>query len=276
MTAWARICLLMLAAAGLTSGCAPGSGGQDGAQLPDGRPRVMSMNPCIDAILLEVADAEQILSLSHFSRDERASSTNPERARRFPANYETAEEAVAVRPDLLLLGPHVAPATVAALENADIRSLSVNVASTIAESRAQVLTVARAVGQEERGRALLARIDAALRAAAPGAGEARIPALIRMSGGLVPGAGTLAGELLGRAGFEDMSARYDLRPWDMLPLERMVASPPALLLTDKPDARVPPGVRVADFPQRMLFCAGPTLIEAAGRLAAIRRAMAGA
>lgn len=240
------------------------------------RPRVMSLNPCIDAILVQVADPAQILSISHYSHDPRATSIPLAVARRFPANAETAEEVVALKPDLVLLGAHVAPATQRAIRNVGIRIESVDVPATIEESRQQVLQVARVVGHEERGKALLARIDAALAEARPPAGGEPVPALIRLGGGLVPGQGTLADELLGQTGFRNMSADYGLAMWDILPLEPMIAQPPRLLLTEAGDnerllARVP-GLRMADFPNRLLQCAGPNLIEASAALAAIRRA----
>ena len=239
--------------------------------------RVMSLNPCIDAILVAVADPAQIASISHYSHDPRASSVPLAIARRFPVNYETAEEVIAARPDLVLLGAHVAPATQRAIAGTGVRIESVGVPASIAESRAQIMQVARAVGHEARGAALVARVDAALAAAAPPPGARPVPALIRMGGGLVPGEGTLAAELLGRAGFRNMSDLYGLAMWDILPLEPMIARPPAVLLTNKAETggeggalAAVPGMRVADFPDRLLQCAGPNLIPAAGRLAEIR------
>jgi iron complex transport system substrate-binding protein len=236
----------------------------------------MSLNPCIDAILVEVADSPQIVSISHYSHDPRATSIPLAVALRYPANAETAEEVIALRPDLVLLGSHIAPATQRAIGNVGIRIEKVDVPATIEESRQQVLRVARAVGHEARGKALVARIDAAL--AQPPAGATPVPALIRMAGGLVPGRGTLADELLTVTGLRNASAGYGLALWDILPLEPLIARPPRLLLTDQSKSgqqsallgRVP-GLRMADFPDRMLQCAGPNLIAASRRLAQIRR-----
>jgi iron complex transport system substrate-binding protein len=269
---------ILLAAA--LAGCAPASP----APAPlDGPPRrVMSMNPCIDAILVEVADPAQIASISHYSHDPRATSIPLDVARRYPANNDTAEEAVALRPDLVLIGPHVAPATRAAIARAGVRIETLGVPNTMAESRAQVMTVARAVGHPERGAALVARIDAALARAAPPPGARPVPALIWEGGGLVPGPGTLADELLRRTGFANRSADYGLAQWDILPLERLVADPPRLVFTDVAEQRAGgrglghpalaevTAMRRVDFPERLLQCAGPTLIEAARRLAAAR------
>ena len=240
----------------------------------EGLPRGMSLNPCIDAILVQVADPAQILSISHYSHDPRATSIPLEVARRYPANSETAEEVIALRPDLVLLGAHVAPTTQRAIANVGVRIEQVDVPATIEASRAQIRAIARAVGHEDRGRALLARIDAALERAAPEPGARPIPALIRMGGGLVPGRGTLADELLARTGFRNASADYGLANWDMLPLETLIARPPRLLLTERADMALlskVPGLRPADFPDHLLQCAGPNMIEAVERLAAIRR-----
>ncbi|MCW2406850.1 iron complex transport system substrate-binding protein [Sphingobium sp. B1D7B] len=234
----------------------------------------MSLNPCIDAILVQVADPAQILSISHYSHDPRATSLPLGLARRYPANSETAEEVIALQPDVVLLGAHVAPATRRAIGSVGIHIEQVDVPSTIEESRAQVIAVARAVGHEARGRALVARIDAALAAAAPRPGQKPLPTLIRMGGGLVPGEGTLVAELLARTGFRNASAGYGLAMWDILPLEPLIARPPRLLLTEDGETGLlakAPGLRVAHFPDRLLQCAGPNLIEAARRLAAIRR-----
>lgn len=278
-----RLAALALLVAGQL-GCAPQPTPNARAPRSDGRPRVMSLNPCIDAILLRVADPDQILSISHYSHDPRASSVDVRITRRYPANSETAEEVVALRPDMVLLGPHVAPATQTMIRSVGVRVVTLAVPETIDQSRQQVRDVARAVGFPERGEALVARIDAALSEARPPRGSQPIPAIIRQRGGLVPGTGTLPDELLAWTGFRNLSADYRLRMWDILPLEVMMVRPPRVVLGDLADGRskehdLPQGeggMRVAHFPDRLLQCAGPNLVEAAGRLARIRAEVAGA
>ena len=278
-----RLAVLILLLAG-PAGCAPQPLAAARAPRADGRPRVMSLNPCIDAILLRVADPDQILSISHYSHDPRASSVDVRIARRYPANFETAEEVVAVRPDVVLLGPHVAPATRDRIRSLGIRFVTLTVPSTISEGLDQVRDVARAVGFPARGDALIARIDRALTLAKPPRASRPIPAIIQQGGGLVPGTGTLADELLSRTGFYNMSGTYALKMWDILPLELMVDHPPRVVLTDLAGRRgqdrgLPqgvPGLSFAHFPERLLQCSGPNLIEAAGRLARIRAEVAGA
>lgn len=245
--------------------------------------RIVSINPCVDAILMQVADPAQIAAISHYSHDPRASSIPLAQALRFRATSGTAEEVVALAPDLVIAGAHVDPATVAALRRMNIALLQLGVPETIAKSRDQIARIAAAVGHADRGARLNARIDAAVAAARrPGP---PIPALIWQGGGLVPGNRTLAGALLAQAGFRNLSGDYGLKQWDVLPLEYLVARPPRVMFTVGGEAGADRMVRhpvlrplshhiaVHPYPARLLYCGGPTIIDALATLAAARRGL---
>ena len=245
--------------------------------------RIVSINPCLDAVLMQVADAGQIAAISHYSQDPRATSIPLALARRFTVTSGTAEEVVALAPDMVLSGPHVAPATIAALRRMGIALHQYPVPNTVAESIAQVRDIARRVHHPDRGEALAARIAAAAR---PSSG-APVPALIWQGGGLVPGAGTLSDELLTRAGFRNMSAAYGLKQWDVLPLEYLVARPPRVLLSvgvaetggDRLSRhpavkRLAGRITLAPYPSRLMNCGGPTIIAAMARLKSVRHEVA--
>lgn len=273
--------LLGLAVAGCSSQAADRSAQPRG---PEALPRVVSINPCVDAVLMQVASPGQIAAISHYSHDPRATSIPLDLARRFAATSGTAEEVVAQAPDIVIAGAHVAPATIAALHRMNIALIQIGVPESIAESRAQIRTIAAAVRQPKRGEALVARIDAAVRAASV-QHNAAPAALIWQGGGLVPGEGTLASELLQRTGYRNMSADYGLKRWDVLPLEHLVARPPQVLLSvgaeDRSDrmlghpvlAGLNQTTAVRRYPERLLHCGGPTIIDAVSHLATIRRAL---
>lgn len=242
-------------------------------------PRIVSINPCIDAVLMQVADPAQIAGISHYSQDARATSIPLAVANRFHAVSGTAEEVVALRPDVVLTGPHVEPATLLALKRLRIALVQYPVPASVAESVAQVRGIAAVVGHTDRGQGLAARIEAAARPSA----SAPIPALVWQSGGLVPGAGTLPDELLRRAGFRNMSAAYGLKKWDVLPLEYLIARPPRVLLsvgaaevgedriTSHPAVRrLAQRITLAPYPSRLMNCGGPTIIAAMARLRQVR------
>lgn len=243
-------------------------------------PRIVSINPCVDSVLMQVADPAQIAGISHYSQDPRATSIPLPLARRFHATSGTAEEVVALAPDIVMSGPHVAPATIAALKRMHIRLVQYPVADSVVESEAQVREIAALTGHAERGAALAERMAAAARPS----DQPPIPALVWQSGGLVPGADTLTDDLLRRAGFRNMSAVYGLRKWDVLPLEYLIARPPTVLLsvgvaeTGEDRVLTHPAVRrlaqritVAPYPTRLMNCGGPTIIAAMARLRQVRR-----
>lgn len=234
--------------------------------------RIVSMNPCTDAILAEVADRGQIAAISHWSHDPEATSMPLAQAEAIPAHGGTAEEVIALKPDLVILSPHTPLATRTALERLGVPMLAIGVPADAGQSLAQVRAIATAAGHAGRGDALAGRIGQAL-AEARRPGPPR-PALMRMGSGLVPGPGTLAEALMANSGLRSLAASHGLAMWDILPLEPLAAKPPPLLLTDRPGAlhpvlrRLP--IRVAEFPRHLLNCGGPTMIAAARRLAAIR------
>lgn len=242
-------------------------------------PRIVSINPCLDAILMQVADARQIAAISIYSQDPRATSIPLAQARRFAATSGTAEEVVALRPDLVVAGGHVAPATVAALARLHVHLVQYPVPADVEESAAQVRAVAAAIGHPDRGVALSALILASSR---PVSGR-NIPALIWGAGGLVPGAGTLPDDLLRRAGFSNASSAYGLQRWDILPLEYLVARPPRVLLSvaavegggERAErhpalARLGKRIAIAPFAARLMNCGGPSIIAAMARLRTVR------
>lgn len=248
---------------------------------PPRLPRIVSINPCIDAVLMQVADPAQIAGISHYSQDARATSIPLAQARRFHATSGTAEEVVALAPDVVITGPHVEPATIAALKRMHIALVQYPVPESVAESAAQVRAIATLAGHAGRGSMLAGRIAAAAQPfrATP------LPALIWQSGGLVPGAGTLSDDLLRRAGFRNMSATYGLKQWDVLPLEYLIANPPRVLLsvgaaevgedrlTSHPAVRrLGQRITIAPYPVRLMNCGGPTIIAAMTRLKQVRRA----
>ena len=248
--------------------------------------RIVSMNPCVDAVLKEVAAPDQIAAISHYSHDPRATSVSLSWARRYPANGGNAEDVIAANPDLVIAGPHVSVQTIAALKRLDIALMQVTVPEDIAQNKAQIAAIAKRIGRDEAGAALNGKIDAAVQAAT-WRGKA-MPALIWQGSGLVPGKGTLADGLLGIAGFHNLSPDIGLMQWDILPLEGLLSHPPTVLLSGEANMgagnadanrmlghpvlkKVSDKIHIANYPSNLLHCGGPVIIRAVARLAEIRR-----
>jgi iron complex transport system substrate-binding protein len=251
--------------------------------------RVVSLNPCLDAILVEVADRTQIAALSHYAREPQGS-TIVAIARTLPETFESAEEILMLRPDLVLASRHTALATREALARFGVKAELFAVPDTVQASLDQIVRIAALVGHPDRGAALIGRIRAALAAAAPPPGSSPITARVFQPQGFAAGGATLIDEMLRRTGFVNVAARYGIRQWGTVSLERLIADPPTVLLAGQASPGAPTWaervlshpalkalagrMRRAVFPERLLYCGGPALIRTAAVLAAARRGVA--
>lgn len=253
--------------------------------------RIASLNACLDAMLVHLADRSQIAALSHYARDERGS-TVAAQARTFPFTWESAEEIIALQPDLVLASQHSALATRNALKRLHVPVERFAVPKTVDESLGQVRRVARLIGQGDRGERLVGRIQAAIGAATVRPGVRRLSALIYQPNGFAAGPHTLVDEMMTLAGFDNAARRYGLRSWGNVPLELLLTDPPEVLLVGEPasGARswadrvmthpalggLKGRMKQARLPERLLYCGGPVLIESARAMARARAHVLGA
>lgn len=255
-----------------------------GAPPPNPR-RIVSLNSCLDAMLVHLADRGQIAALSHYARDARAS-TVADQARTLPYTWESAEEVIDLMPDLVLASQHSALATRNALKRLRVPVQRFKVPKSVEESLDQVREVARLIGHPDRGEAMVARIGAAIAAARPAPGARRLTALIYQPNGFAAGPGTLVDEMMSEAGFDNVARRFGLKTWGNVGLERLLADPPQVLLVgvpapgarswadrvmSHPALKVISGrMRQVRLPERLLYCGGPVLIETAAAMALAR------
>ncbi|KLE36136.1 hypothetical protein AAW00_05640 [Aurantiacibacter luteus] len=257
----------------LLGGCAA----SPSAPLADiARPTIVSLNPCADAVLAEVAAPGQLLAISHWSKDPETSSMEPAAAARFDATGGTAEEVIALGPDVVVGDTFMAPTLRDALERAGIRVETVGIVADLPAAEAQVRQLAGVAGDEARGEAMVRRMDRAWNAPPPA--DAPLDVLVWQDGGIVPGEETLIAAMLTRTGFRLHSAARGLGQGAYLPLEEVLADPPALVLTTGDERMLThpvlgqvPGLAYAQLDGNLLYCGGPTIPRALARLREIRR-----
>ncbi len=235
--------------------------------------KTVSNNPCIDAVLAEIAAPEQIGAVSAWSHQADSASAPLAWARKYPALGFSAEELIAARPALALTGNIAFSPGDKALDRAGVPHKSFGVPASIADSIAQVRSIASVIDRKTEGEALVKRITGAVMQQ-PTRGER---AIIWQASGFVPGSGTLQDEMLSRAGFRNASAAYGLQQWDWLPLETMIRNPPdvifmpqsssgesgrALAMRQRLSRHLAGRVTFVAFPERLLNCGGPSIIEA--------------
>lgn len=277
ITAWlkgAGGAALLAALCGLGA-CAPAAPSRPGDLA---HPTIVSLNPCLDAILVEVAPPSQVLALSHYSRDPQSSSIPAGVAARYGVTGGTAEEVIAARPDLVMASIYLPQPTRAALERAGLKVATFGSPVTRAESLAQVREVAALAGRAQEGETLARRIAGP---AAPPLPGGPVDTLLWQPGEIVAGEQTLIAELLREEGLASHAARRGLEQADRVSLETVLADPPRLLLVAGNAAgqrhpvlsQASARMEVAAFDPSLIYCGGPTIPRARARLRAIRAGM---
>ena len=186
--------------------------------------RIVSLDYCADQFVLALAERDQIAALSRGSgRDD---SYFRARAAGVRQTRGTLEEVLALRPDLVVRsggGPWDAEAVYARF---DVPVLQVGDAPDFAAARADLVDAARVLGHPERGAALARDLDLRLTRLAAIAPRERALVMYLSAGGAVAGAGTMMDAVIAAAGGRNV--RTDAS-WVVLPLERVIETPPALI-----------------------------------------------
>lgn len=248
--------------------------------------RILSLNLCTDQLLVDLAEPGQILGLSPFARDASRSWAS-EKVARLPALSGTAEEAIALRPDLVVSSQYMKRETRALIAARGIKVVAFEDPATLAAARAQILEFGRLIGAEARAEARAAELDAAiaeLRHASSASPRRVLPFARR---GWVAGRETLMADILREAGLINVASEMGLTIGGFARLEAIVLlKPDLLLLTREPDRAEDQGQALLLHPalQRMFppekrivlresltVCGGPALAEALRRLATLLR-----
>ncbi len=240
--------------------------------------KIVSLDFCADQFVLKLADRENILALS------------PDAEAVFSYMHNDAKGFAKVRPraeDILLLAPDIVvrtygggPNATAFFERAGIKVVQIAYAGDLDTVKLSILDTAKDLGAIGRGVTLVAEMENRLAALAPQNDGSTM--LYMTSKGAVAGRGTLVGELLERAGYENFRAAPG---WGSLPLERLAYDSPDVIAAgffDTSDmisdiwtpSRHPVARRqlskrpVIDLPSAWTACSGWFLLDALEALAA--------
>jgi len=216
-----------------------GSGllGSTPAAAAAGPQHVMSLSMCTDDLLLELLPPERIASITYYSRDPGNSYQWPQAAK-VRVNSATVEEVLAEKPDLVLAGTYTTPAARSLLRKMHLPLLEVPPAADFDEIRAVTRQVAHALGRDEFGEALIAKMDSTLRKLAASSPTQIIRVAAWGEGGSIPGRGTMFDSILRAAGGVNIAASLGgaYTPFDV---EQLVMAHPDVLayashVTDTP------------------------------------------
>jgi iron complex transport system substrate-binding protein len=245
--------------------------GTAGAETPR---RIVSFNLCADQLLVALADPEQIAGLSPYAADPHLS-TVAAAAARFPRLDWNAESVVNLAPDLVLMGPTARP-TQAMLAAMNIRTVDVELVSTLDHAQRQAREFGALIGHPARGEALAqALARAAQRLAARARGD-RTTGLVVERRGYTAGPESLAAAMIAVAGLHPPRAAPPGYGGFVSLEHLLVIRPDVLVLKDAPEAAIDqsalylthpalrarfPASRVVALPARYTLCGGPALLD---------------
>lgn len=249
-------------------------------------PRVASASVCDDQYLLRLADPSQIAALSTDAAEHRLSHLAA-LADGYPRVAPGAEAYLAHGVDLVLASAFIDAKALELLQRFGVRVVHIPFAEGFEDVPGVIELVAKAIGQPDRGAALIADFNrrwTALKDEAAGAGRV---ALYLRSGGGSAGAGTFIDAIMAANGLANKATLDGRNGWTSYNLESFVQSPPSLLIAASQDdedhsllngfalhpafARRAADIPVLQVPAASLVCSGWTMIDAAEALAASLR-----
>ena len=253
-----------------------------GATDPPGKPRrIVSLNMCVDELILRLAEPQNIASVTWLSRDPKNSNV-AELVAGVPVNHGLAEEIIPLNPDLVIAGIYTARTAVAMLKRVGVPVLEVGIPKNLDDVRRQIREIAGLIGEREKGESVIAAMDRSLAALPRPSSGQRPRAIVLNPNGATVGNGTLVDEIMTRAGLTNVAADLGIDSYGQIPLEAVAANaidilivsasrdgPPALateILRHPVLSALSDRTRVVVMPGRLWNCGGPAVVEAIERL----------
>lgn len=247
------------------------------------QPRIASINVCTDQLLMALADPEQIIGLSPYSRSA-VQSWDAANAANFPLLSGEAEDILMLKPDIVVAGSFTKRATRELLKQQGLRVAEFSAVRTIDDVKAQITLMGKLVGHADRSVIQIARIDAAIARTRAVAARKRFRVLALSRRGWVSGGSSLTSSLLDIAGLGNAAGELGLKSGGFATLEAIIALRPDFLLVSSNGTfaedegrafllhpaleRFYPQSRRIVIPERLTVCGGPMLAEALERLSA--------
>ena len=237
-------------------------------------PRIVSMNVCTDQVLLTLADPEQILGLSRYSRDAWVGGD----AKRYPTLSGGAEDILVLRPDVVVASAFDKRATRELLKAHGLRLAELAVPRNLMEVKDQIRELGDIAGHPDRAAREIAKLDAALARARQAVAAKHYRVLPLSRRGWVAGSDSFVGSLLAETGLFNAAGDLGFAFGGFASLEAIVSLKPDLLLVSQAGdfarddgqafllhpalERFYPAAKRIVIPERLTECGGVMLAEA--------------
>jgi iron complex transport system substrate-binding protein len=239
--------------------------------------RIVSLNLCADQLVMAFADRDQIAGLTRYAGDPQMSAAAAT-SRGLPILRGSAEEIIAINPDLVIGMPARRSPAIAVLKSHKYPALDLKSPDSYAAIQRSIRQVASAVGHPDRGEAMVARMDREM----AGLPRSRRPAVAAyyQRRGYLTGTGTLVDDLMKRVGVTNLAGKLKRPALSQISLEELAAAKPNFLIVDTATDKVVDegtammhhpvlsGILRIGIPQAWTVCGGPAYVKAARALVA--------
>lgn len=241
---------------------------------------VVSVNICTDEYVYRLLPPQRIAALSFLAADRHpVISTIVDKVKGIALIHPSAETVIALHPDLVVAYQGVNPNLHALLARAGVKVLDVPYADSLDDIRQTTRMLGDALGEPARANALLARMHRELAAAHA---ATNVPTVIYEPNGYAT-SNAVGDAIMADAGLRDVAPRLHRTRLGDIPLETLIASPPALLILNDANEASPARAEmllkspvlaaieghttVAHLSLVPLLCPGPWSADAAAPLA---------
>ena len=249
--------------------------------------RVVSLNLCTDQLAMMLAAPGQLVSVTHLAADPMMS-VMADQAAGFHLNHARAEEIHALSPDLVLAVSWTPRHTVSLLRRLGIEVREMPLAERLEEIPANIAQIGEWLGREDQATALIDEFEAGLAALTPG-NPARPRAVLHYASNYTSGPGTMAHQILTRAGFANIAEEAGIAGGGTLPMEQIVMLAPDLVIHGQRYPGASRAEAVMDHPAMAALserrggtisdaewvCGTPHVLRALARLVALHEQMTG-
>lgn len=199
--------------------------------------RIVSINLCLDALLIKLVEPSRVDSLYYLSANPQFSSV-AEEAKKYNLNHGLAEDVVPRNPDLVLAGTYTSTDLKALLKQLGFRVEVLDLPQSLNDISTHIRRFGALVDRPAQAEAMaqtleqkLAQLDAVQKKVTP------IPGFWYSSNGVVVGGDTLENELMTRAGFHNLALDKNIIGFKQLDLEELILAQPKVLIIEASDVQ---------------------------------------
>lgn len=194
--------------------------------------RIVSLSLCTDQILLMLADPENIAAVSNFAADPSYSYMWKE-AQNIHFHAGLAEQIIPLQPDLIIGPEFNIGQAVVMLEALDLHVQRFKTPTTLKAVSAYIQEIGQAIGERERAQELIVQLERELVAADNLVAQTpRQLAVSYAPNGFTAGNKTLKGEILNRAGYDNLADDLGIEDYGNISVEQLLYAQPDLVIID--------------------------------------------